>query len=111
MTKWVFYAEKSCYRLTQLHIVKSVANHAANSCVVQTFLKGWLGARAHQCRCALCQRVTLQAGGYGEEVKFGGSKTIRDGMAQSQRTRDCAGNGPHVAVAVDACIETKDVLL
>jgi urease subunit alpha len=26
--------------------------------------------------------------GYGEEVKFGGGKTIRDGMAQSQRTRD-----------------------
>jgi len=33
---------------------------------------------------------TLRAGGYGEEVKFGGGKTIRDGMAQSQRTR----NGP-----------------
>jgi urease subunit alpha len=31
---------------------------------------------------------TLRAGGYGEEVKFGGGKTIRDGMAQSQRTRD-----------------------
>ncbi len=30
---------------------------------------------------------TLLAGGYGEEVKFGGGKTIRDGMAQSQRTR------------------------
>jgi urease subunit alpha len=30
---------------------------------------------------------TLQAGSYGEEVKFGGGKTIRDGMAQSQRTR------------------------
>jgi len=28
---------------------------------------------------------TLQAGGYGEEVKFGGGKTIRDGMGQSQR--------------------------
>ncbi len=26
--------------------------------------------------------------GYGEEVKFGGGKTIRDGMAQSQRTRE-----------------------
>ena len=25
------------------------------------------------------------AGGYGEEVKFGGGKTIRDGMGQSQR--------------------------
>lgn len=30
---------------------------------------------------------TLHAGGYGEEVKFGGGKTIRDGMAQGQRTR------------------------
>jgi len=30
---------------------------------------------------------TLLAGSYGEEVKFGGGKTIRDGMAQSQRTR------------------------
>src|SRR5574343_474458 len=30
---------------------------------------------------------TLQAGGYGEEVKFGGGKRIRDGMAQSQYTR------------------------
>src|SRR3954453_21413549 len=29
---------------------------------------------------------TLRAGGYGEEVKFGGGKTIRDGMAQSQLT-------------------------
>ena len=28
---------------------------------------------------------TLRAGSYGEEVKFGGGKTIRDGMAQSQR--------------------------
>ncbi|PJB44998.1 MAG: urease subunit alpha, partial [Comamonadaceae bacterium CG_4_9_14_3_um_filter_60_33] len=31
--------------------------------------------------------LTLGAGGYGEEVKFGGGKTIRDGMAQSQRAR------------------------
>lgn len=31
--------------------------------------------------------LTLAAGGYGEEAKFGGGKTIRDGMAQSQRTR------------------------
>ena len=35
---------------------------------------------------------TLRAGGYGEEVKFGGGKTIRDGMGQSQRIarRRCA---------------------
>jgi len=32
------------------------------------------------------QDYTLAAGSYGEEVKFGGGKTIRDGMAQSQRT-------------------------
>ena len=31
--------------------------------------------------------LTLLSGSYGEEVKFGGGKTIRDGMAQSQRTR------------------------
>jgi len=31
--------------------------------------------------------LTLRSGGYGEEVKFGGGKTIRDGMAQSQRAR------------------------
>ena len=30
---------------------------------------------------------TLRAGSYGEEVKFGGGKTIRDGMAQSQKKR------------------------
>ncbi len=30
---------------------------------------------------------TLNAKSYGEEVKFGGGKTIRDGMAQSQRMR------------------------
>jgi len=44
---------------------------------------------------------TLQAGGYGEEVKFGGGKTIRDGMAQSQRTHDGAGTGPQASGAVD----------
>ncbi len=44
---------------------------------------------------------TLKAGGYGEEVKFGGGKTIRDGMAQSQRTRDGAGTGPQAGGAVD----------
>jgi urease subunit alpha len=33
------------------------------------------------------QDYTLRSGGYGEEVKFGGGKTIRDGMGQSQRSR------------------------
>ena len=37
---------------------------------------------------------TLRAGGYGEEVKFGGGKTIRDGMGQSQTVN---GPGPHEA--------------
>jgi urease subunit alpha len=40
--------------------------------------------------------------GYGEEVKFGGGKTIRDGMAQSQRTRDGQGTGAQAGGAVDA---------
>ncbi|MDB5882192.1 MAG: urease subunit alpha, partial [Ramlibacter sp.] len=44
---------------------------------------------------------TLRAGGHGEEVKFGGGKTIRDGMAQSQRTRDGSGSGPDAAGAMD----------
>jgi len=34
---------------------------------------------------------TLKAGSHGEEVKFGGGKTIRDGMGQSQRPN---GSGP-----------------
>ncbi|MCW5632822.1 MAG: urease subunit alpha [Rubrivivax sp.] len=42
---------------------------------------------------------TLKAGGYGEEVKFGGGKTIRDGMGQSQRA-----NGPGADDAVDTVV-------
>ena len=42
---------------------------------------------------------TLRAGGYGEEVKFGGGKTIRDGMGQGQ-----APNGPHAHEACDLVI-------
>ncbi len=38
---------------------------------------------------------TLKAGSYGEEVKFGGGKTIRDGMGQSQQP---SGSGPGDAV-------------
>ena len=44
---------------------------------------------------------TLRAGGYGEEVKFGGGKTIRDGMAQSQKTR---ANGAVDTVLTNALI-------
>jgi len=40
------------------------------------------------------QDYTLRAGGYGEEVKFGGGKTIRDGMGQGQVVN---GPGPHEA--------------
>lgn len=50
------------------------------------------------------QDYTLRAGGYGEEVKFGGGKTIRDGMAQSQRTRDGQGTGPEAGGAVDTVL-------
>ena len=42
---------------------------------------------------------TLRAGGHGEEVKFGGGKTIRDGMGQGQ-----APNGPHAHEAADLVI-------
>ncbi len=53
---------------------------------------------------------TLRAGSYGEEVKFGGGKTIRDGMAQSQRTRDGTGSGPEAGGAVD-CVMTNALIL
>ena len=53
---------------------------------------------------------TLRAGGYGEEVKFGGGKTIRDGMAQSQRTRDGSGSGPQAGGAVD-CVMTNALII
>lgn len=53
---------------------------------------------------------TLRAGGYGEEVKFGGGKTIRDGMAQSQRTRDGKGNGPTAGGAVDTVLTNALIL-
>ena len=51
------------------------------------------------------QDFTLAAGGYGEEVKFGGGKTIRDGMGQGQ-----AVNGPGPADAVD-CVITNALIV
>ncbi len=48
---------------------------------------------------------TLAAGGYGEEVKFGGGKTIRDGMGQGQ-----AVNGPGPGDAVD-CVITNALIV
>ncbi|MFZ5550227.1 MAG: urease subunit alpha [Pseudomonadota bacterium] len=49
--------------------------------------------------------LTLHAGGHGEEVKFGGGKTIRDGMGQSQVPN---GPGPHEAVD---CVVTNALIL
>ncbi len=51
------------------------------------------------------QDYTLKAGGYGEEVKFGGGKVIRDGMGQSQRI-----NGPGRNDAVD-CVITNALIV
>jgi urease subunit alpha len=51
------------------------------------------------------QDLTLRAGGYGEEVKFGGGKTIRDGMGQGQRP-----NGPDAGDACD-CVITNALIL
>jgi len=48
---------------------------------------------------------TLRGGGYGEEVKFGGGKTIRDGMGQGQRP-----NGPSATDAVD-CVITNALIV
>ncbi|HEY4081878.1 MAG TPA: urease subunit alpha [Burkholderiaceae bacterium] len=51
------------------------------------------------------QDLTLRAGGYGEEVKFGGGKTVRDGMGQSQRV-----NGPGPGDAMD-CVITNALIV
>jgi urease subunit alpha len=51
------------------------------------------------------QDLTLKAGGYGEEVKFGGGKTIRDGMGQSQTV-----NGPGHHEAAD-CVITNALII
>ncbi|MFY9514576.1 MAG: urease subunit alpha [Rubrivivax sp.] len=48
---------------------------------------------------------TLRAGGYGDEVKFGGGKTIRDGMGQSQVV-----NGPGHHEAAD-CVITNALIV
>ena len=54
---------------------------------------------------------TLRSGGYGEEVKFGGGKTIRDGMAQSQRTNaPGSGSGNSAGGAVD-CVLTNALIV
>ena len=47
---------------------------------------------------------TLNAGGYGEEVKFGGGKTIRDGMGQSQVVNGPGHHEAHDVVITNALI-------
>jgi urease subunit alpha len=47
---------------------------------------------------------TLRAGGYGEEVKFGGGKTIRDGMGQSQVVNGPGHHEAHDVVITNALI-------
>ncbi len=49
--------------------------------------------------------LTLRSGGYGEEVKFGGGKTIRDGMGQSQVV-----NGPGQHESCD-CVITNALIV
>ncbi len=56
------------------------------------------------------QDLTLAAGSYGEEVKFGGGKTIRDGMAQSQQTRAGHGTGPSGGGTMD-CVLTNALII
>ncbi len=48
--------------------------------------------------------LTLRAGGYGEEVKFGGGKTIRDGMGQSQVVNGPGAHEAHDLVITNALI-------
>ncbi len=50
------------------------------------------------------QDHTLKAGGYGEEVKFGGGKTIRDGMGQSQIVNGPGHHEAHDVVITNALI-------
>ncbi len=50
------------------------------------------------------QDFTLRAGGYGEEVKFGGGKTIRDGMGQSQVVNGPGAHEAHDCVITNALI-------
>jgi urease subunit alpha len=50
------------------------------------------------------QDFTLRAGGYGEEVKFGGGKTIRDGMGQSQVVNGPGHHEAHDLVITNALI-------
>ncbi len=47
---------------------------------------------------------TLKAGGYGEEVKFGGGKTIRDGMGQSQTVNGAGAHEAHDVVITNTLI-------
>ena len=63
------------------------------------------GDRVRLADTALVIEVERDFTVYGEEVKFGGGKTIRDGMGQSQRV-----NGPHPHEACD-CVITNALIV
>ncbi len=61
-----------------------------------------LGDRIRLADTALIAQVEKDFTIYGEEVKFGGGKVIRDGMGQSQRmTKDCADTVITNALIID----------
>jgi urease subunit alpha len=63
------------------------------------------GDRVRLADTALIIEVERDFTHYGEEVKFGGGKTIRDGMGQGQRA-----NGPHEHEACD-CVITNALIV
>jgi urease subunit alpha len=63
------------------------------------------GDRVRLADTALIAEVERDLTVYGEEVKFGGGKTIRDGMGQSQRV-----NGPGAHEACD-CVITNALII
>jgi urease subunit alpha len=63
------------------------------------------GDRVRLADTALIAEVERDLTTYGEEVKFGGGKTIRDGMGQSQRV-----NGPGPTEACD-CVITNALII
>ena len=64
-----------------------------------------LGDRVRLADTELFIEVEQDRTTYGEEVKFGGGKTVRDGMGQGQRP-----NGPAVTDAMD-CVVTNAVIV
>ncbi|MCU0939988.1 MAG: urease subunit alpha, partial [Burkholderiaceae bacterium] len=61
-----------------------------------------VGDRVRLADTALIAQVEKDLTVYGEEVKFGGGKVIRDGMGQSQRmSKDCADTVITNALIID----------